>query len=604
MHSDACRATHVRGEQSQVLLERRMQCLDRHLEELRALSQLLTRADTAIARQALAAANDLSPLAGCADLQALRNPVPPPEGAKLQADVATLYQELAAIRASERVGQYAQVLARAQRASERAAELGYRPAMAESLFLLGELRQKVNNLAGAGQAFFAASVHGTAGRHHRLAALSFSMLTSNAALERQFDLASRYEQLAWAALDAAGGDADVRGRLLNAGGVVALLQKQYDKAQDRLQQALALRMQRVGADHPDVAAVLNNLSILQRRSGQREAALSMQQRVLAIYERRLGPWHPNVAASLRVCSVLLRDGERFAEASAALERALRIDEQALGREHPEFTRGLRSFGYLANEQNRHAQALSYFERSLHILRTAKERDEASERASLEAIADTQVLLARLGDAERTYREVLALAEKHHGLMTPRSAVAREGLASVLWHQGRLPEALRVVSELIGIQQKTVGEHSLDVARAWALQASILAEKKRRLAALKLHQQALSAREKQNDPAAIAESLIETARVLMSLRRASEAQPLIERVATLSISQNGQRRRVQAEAQFVHAQVLWSLDRKRHRAQVQALAAQARSVFHSQGTRCQRSLQKLDAWLRSQRLSPA
>lgn len=157
-------------------------------------------------------------------------------------------------------------------------------------------------------------------------------------------------------------------------------------------------------------------------------------------------------------------------------------------------------------------------------------------------------------------------------MTPRSAVAREGLASALWHQGRLPEALRVVSERISIQQKAVGENSLDVARARALQASILAEKGPSPAALKLHQQALAAREKQRDPVGIAESLIETARVLVSLRRAREALPLAERVSSLSISQNGQRRRVQADAQVVQAQVLWSLDRRRHRAQVQALVA--------------------------------
>ena len=46
MRRDACEATHVRGEQSEKLLDLRMQCLERRLGELRALTALLaTRAD-------------------------------------------------------------------------------------------------------------------------------------------------------------------------------------------------------------------------------------------------------------------------------------------------------------------------------------------------------------------------------------------------------------------------------------------------------------------------------------------------------------------------------------------------------------------------------
>ena len=79
MYSEACEATHVRGEQSQAVLDLRMRCLNDDLDEVRALTDVVTsRIDNASSMQALAAAGQLTPIRRCADLGVLKSLVPLP----------------------------------------------------------------------------------------------------------------------------------------------------------------------------------------------------------------------------------------------------------------------------------------------------------------------------------------------------------------------------------------------------------------------------------------------------------------------------------------------------------------------------------------------
>ncbi|HEY2364814.1 MAG TPA: protein kinase, partial [Polyangiaceae bacterium] len=61
--TEACEATRIRGEQSDAMLGLRMQCLDRRRGELRALSDLFSRADTDVVEHAAFAASRLGPIA-------------------------------------------------------------------------------------------------------------------------------------------------------------------------------------------------------------------------------------------------------------------------------------------------------------------------------------------------------------------------------------------------------------------------------------------------------------------------------------------------------------------------------------------------------------
>ena len=71
-----------------------------------------------------------------------------------------------------------------------------------------------------------------------------------------------------------------------------------------LKRSLAILRKTLGPDHPDVAAVLNNLAELYHDQGRYADAEPLYKRSLAIREKALGPDHPDVATSLNNLALL------------------------------------------------------------------------------------------------------------------------------------------------------------------------------------------------------------------------------------------------------------------------------------------------------------
>ncbi|MGZ3408574.1 MAG: serine/threonine-protein kinase, partial [Polyangia bacterium] len=133
MHTDACEATRVRGEQSQELLDLRMTCLDDRRTELKTLGELFASADGAIVEHAAEAAQSLPALAVCADAAALRAPIPPPRDPTAQRRVDEIRTQLARAGALELAARYDEGLRVGRAALAEAGALKYPPIEAEAL---------------------------------------------------------------------------------------------------------------------------------------------------------------------------------------------------------------------------------------------------------------------------------------------------------------------------------------------------------------------------------------------------------------------------------------------------------------------------------------
>jgi len=83
------------------------------------------------------------------------------------------------------------------------------------------------------------------------------------------------------------------------------------------QRALAIREKVLGPQHPDTAAILNDLAFLLREQGDLAGPRSLYERALAIRESVLGPEHHDTAASL-INLVTLLDALGRGEEAAAL----------------------------------------------------------------------------------------------------------------------------------------------------------------------------------------------------------------------------------------------------------------------------------------------
>jgi len=140
MRRQACVASEVRHQESALLFDRRMQCLDRRGEEIDAfLSVFAGSPGRPVMTRAIEAAVALPPVAACADREALLAAVPPPEDPALRAQVAAVQRTLDRVDTLHEAGKYEEAVILAGQAVAAAGRVDYRPIQARAHYTLARL---------------------------------------------------------------------------------------------------------------------------------------------------------------------------------------------------------------------------------------------------------------------------------------------------------------------------------------------------------------------------------------------------------------------------------------------------------------------------------
>jgi tetratricopeptide (TPR) repeat protein/predicted Ser/Thr protein kinase len=136
-YKDACQATRVRGETSEEVLDLRMACLGDRLKELSALASVMEHPDGDTVQEAPRAARNLSPVAECADVAALKAPTPRPRDREQARRVDALQQKLAELRAQHAVGKNVEAIKIGEPLLADARAVGWQPLVADVELALG-----------------------------------------------------------------------------------------------------------------------------------------------------------------------------------------------------------------------------------------------------------------------------------------------------------------------------------------------------------------------------------------------------------------------------------------------------------------------------------
>ncbi|HET6581787.1 MAG TPA: serine/threonine-protein kinase, partial [Nannocystaceae bacterium] len=144
-HEEACRATRVREERSEAVLDREMACLHERRAQMSALVDVLAHADAAAVESSIAAAAGVPGPERCLDLQALDRSLAIPEDPQGAAVVAAIRTELARATALERGGDAKGALEIAKEAMTRAEATGFDPIVAEAAERLGAVYERLGD---------------------------------------------------------------------------------------------------------------------------------------------------------------------------------------------------------------------------------------------------------------------------------------------------------------------------------------------------------------------------------------------------------------------------------------------------------------------------
>ena len=413
MHTEACEATQVRGEQSQEVLDLRMDCLDHWRAQLAAEVGLLAGADPAIVLRVPQLTAALSTLRQCADVAGLRAPVRPPADPVTRARVRELRGQLAQVKALQAAAKAKDGLAIAMPAAAAARALAYRPLEAEAQYRLGLLQRLASDPAAAHHSLEEAIFAARAGRDTRAELQIVAALTSWSAAQAKFDEGHLWIKQGLAVVEAlATRDPDLEATLFTSAAELATVEGNTELALDYNRRALALREQIVPLDSVALAAVHANIGRELDELHRYPESLAELRSALATFEARLGPQHPKVAwAAFLIANVLGEQGD-LAQAAATYRRSIAIYEAAIGPETAELSVPLSNLGQALAELGQYDEALACLRRSRTITAKVKGPDHPDVGAATANLAGTLVASGQhLADAEREAQGALALLQR-------------------------------------------------------------------------------------------------------------------------------------------------------------------------------------------------
>jgi tetratricopeptide (TPR) repeat protein len=450
----ACVATRIQGTRSELLLDRQMACMDRRLDEVRGLVAALVRADAGVVADAARAVERLSPLAGCADSEALLAEVAPPSPTQAIAVAALRVRldrtrPLLELHAAEAAQALAPLLVEAD-------AIGYAPLRAEVGRALARGRRKQGEFAEEERLLFAALAAAEAGSDARQASTIRAKLVSAMMSLSRLDEALVLLRVVEPEFARPGREAE-RADLQNERGRLLVARGELAAGRAALEQALAWQEQLHGPDALPVAAGLDHLSYVALLGGQQALAQAYAQRAIDILEARLGPAHPRLLSPLTALGDALLGASRFDEAMAVYERALALAIAAYGPRHGEVGHCQWSMGDIEAHRNNFAAATRHYEQALAITEGVVGADHPDTAECLYRVAVSRAWAGHVDEAAQLLARSVDIHTRHSGPDSYLTLRGRSERAMMLTAGGHHAEALAEIAAVVAATERTQGE---------------------------------------------------------------------------------------------------------------------------------------------------
>ncbi|HET6980588.1 MAG TPA: serine/threonine-protein kinase, partial [Myxococcaceae bacterium] len=388
MNVEACEATRLRGTQSEALLDRRMACLGRRLEEMRALTTVLAKADATVVERAGQAVDALPALSECSSALALVSPAELPLPAAVRPRAEALERGLAQADALRETGQLKAAQGQARPLVDEARAVASSRLEARSQALIARVDAERGAFADAEHAWLAAIAAAEASQDDVLRAEGWTELARVVGVEQaRFSEGKQMAAQANGVVQRLGRPAGLEAQYQFVLGSLHSREGRQKEAIAELEHAVEQARAVLAPDDTRIATMLVSLGVALRNSGQLSEARSRLQDGLEIVERKLGPMHPVVANTLYQLSSVHRRLGNFDLAWDTALRALAAREAVFGPHAVAVGRSLNGLGILLMEQARYRDAEPYLRRSLAILQAGLGPEHPDTAAILNNLAN-------------------------------------------------------------------------------------------------------------------------------------------------------------------------------------------------------------------------
>jgi tetratricopeptide (TPR) repeat protein len=592
----ACRATHASGEQSPMLHDLRVSCLDRRRVELDALTTTLASPlDATTATHAAQAAWQLPEVAACGDVEALARGAPLPPFGPERLRVDALASEAAATRIELGLGRYREARAHAEALFARLDGIADAATRALVLRVVGKAREFAGDWKGDETIRRAEIRAATVSRNDRTAAEAWTQLAEVVARDPTRTVAAK-ELLDVADTEATrvAANDDLVADILKVRAGIAHDAGDHQKARELLHRALELRERALGSDHPNVAPLLDKIASVEKALGNPAAQVAAVRRALAIRERAYGSDHPETALGLVNLGIAAMITRQLDLAEASMVRAIAIYEKRLGTNDYHLAEAHEGLAAVLVDRGRHADALAHYQRALAIW------EAPAHDAAPRQIGALRVQLAGSLRSLHRYKEARAAYDRALGELRvafgpdDRSVLAcLEGLAGLEGEMGDLKAARVHEEEVVELTSRTLGPDHPDMAVRLANLADTYSDLGMYLKARPLFERSIAIDERTfgRDHPNVALTLLMLANNAASHGDPETARRALERALPILEHANGDPYML-ATARMILAKLVWAEDRERAR----ALARRAAETFaRSDRPEAAEQLRELATW---------
>jgi tetratricopeptide (TPR) repeat protein len=242
-------------------------------------------------------------------------------------------------------------------------------------------------------------------------------------------------------------------------------QGRYLEAEPLLKKALVLRQGLLGSNDPDITISLNNLAGLYYAQGRYTEAELLYRQSFEIIEDVLGLDHLYTATSLNNLAAFYESQCRYSEAEALYVRSLKINEKQLSADHPNFAAGLSNLALLYKSQGRYSEAEPLYLQSLKIREDVLGSDHPDTANGLHNLAGLYQAQGRYTEAESLLIRALEIRKCQLGGDHPDVASSLNNLARLYASQCRYTEAESFLIRAIAIRLKVLGENHPDTVNS-------------------------------------------------------------------------------------------------------------------------------------------
>jgi tetratricopeptide (TPR) repeat protein len=319
---------------------------------------------------------------------------------------------------------------------------------------------------------------------------------------------------------------EIQARLMTTMGMVYQSLGLYEAASPMLENALSIRKELHGEEHPMVCISINNLAGLMKDKGEYDQSETLLREALDTHKKLKGDQR-EYTEILNTLALLLLDRGRYEEAEPLFRELLSINRKIRDEKDPIIASSLNNLGLALHYKGEYEEAEQYYREAIRIIRGVSGDFNPQLAQDLGNLALLLMDKGDLAGAEPLFREALAIEKKVYSEPHPEIAITLNNLAAMLQTTGEYKEAENLYEESLNIAREVWKNGHPSIASTLTSLAVLLAKQQEYDKAEPLFRDALAMHKKLlgDEHPSVAFSLSNLAVLLGKKQEYDKAEPL-------------------------------------------------------------------------------